>query len=70
MLELGTVIEYIDSTSAAEHRPKGFSATTWRTLFQSIGKYVYLEGNAINRLEDKSAGTNSTRETKKKVGGL
>eukprot|EP00731_Ephydatia_muelleri_P031937 Em0023g444a len=69
LLEVGTVIEYIDNTSAVEHRPKGFNATTWRTLFKSIGKYVDLEGNAINRLEDKSAGTNSTRETKKKEVG-
>ena len=68
LLELNTIVEYLDSiSSAAEHRPRSSNALTWRTLFKSISTYVDLEGNAITKLEDKSTGTNSTRETKKKV---
>ena len=71
LLESAYIIDYIDSNSTSEAKPKSRgSGVTWTTLFRSVVTFIYKEGEGIAKLEDKGAQSSSaytSRQTKKKV---
>ena len=71
LLESAYIIDYIDSNSTSEAKPKSRgSGVTWTTLFRSVVVHVTKEAEGIAKLEDKGAQSSSaytSRQTKKKV---
>jgi len=71
LLESAYIIDYIDSNSTSEAKPKfRGSGVTWTTLFRSVVAYISKEVEGIAKLEDKGAQSSSaytSRQTKKKA---
>ena len=71
LLESAYIIDYIDSNSTSEAKPKPRgSGVTWSTLFKSVVTFVAKEAEGIAKLDDKRAQSSSaytSRQTKKKV---